>query len=112
MSELTDLIVNERNHIGCEPYGNALKKVNFSQGSHFINIQREKSEKYNVGSFKLKDGVVKKYNLDFEKYSAIGASYRDKCNKSDSVRHSNSQNFSYENVHLGINAQNLTHDRQ
>jgi len=107
MSEITDLIVNERNHIGCPPYGEALQQSSFTQSNHFIEIQKNESQKYNKGVFKLMSGEVKSYDLKFDRYSNIGSIYRSYLDRVDAVSHSNSQNFSYENVHLGINAQNI-----
>ncbi len=111
MSEIVDLVVNERNHIGCPPYGEPLENSSFVDSNHFIDITKKgPSKKYDAGSFKLSDGARKSYDLDFEKYSNIGSAYRASFEKAEGVSHSNSQNFSYENVHLGINSQNIEID--
>jgi hypothetical protein len=113
MTEIVDLIVNERNHIGCPPYGNALLNSDFTKSNHYINIEANSgSEKYNSGTFILKNGFKFQSVLDFKKYATIGENYRQYFNQqNESFNYSqdkNAQDYSYADVHLGINAQNIS----
>ena len=112
MQEIVDLVVNERNHIGCDPYGNALLETSFTESNHFIKIEKSSnSDRFDKGSFKLKNGELLEFHLDLTKYNAIGRSYRDRINSGNlsdtQQRDKHSQDFSYEDAHLGINAQNI-----
>lgn len=112
MTELIDLVINERNHIGCDPYGPKIMNSDFVNSNHFISITKSgNSEKYDTGSIKFGTDGLFKSALDFSYYAKIGARYRlksDSLNDSISkVADSNAQDFSYEDVHLGINAQNI-----
>jgi hypothetical protein len=111
MGEVVDLIVNERNHIGCPPYGDALSRTDFVRSNHFVAMNKMGNEKYNVGEFSLDGGTIKRYELDFKMYAGIGSDYRSRFSER-SVDHSNSQSFSYGDVHLGINAQNIVFDEE
>lgn len=113
MTDLVDLIVNERNHIGCKPWGDELLKTDFVNSNHYIDIKKSKKDgKYDIGSFKI-SGNTKPFvsKLDFNKYENIGSTYKsffesknkDMYEKNDK----GSQKFSYQNVHLGINSQNI-----
>ena len=112
MIDLIDLVVNERNHIGCEPWGKALLKTDFIRTTHFIEILKTpNSDKYNLGKVRLESGDLFKSDLDFEHYSKIGKSYREDFENRNSsvakVKDIGAQEFSYKDVHLGINSQNI-----
>ena len=104
MREIVDLVVSERNHIGCEAWGDAIRQHPFSKSRHFINIAKsENSAKFDVGYFTDFTSV-----LDFDRYAKIGKAYREKIgqqqtDKADAL----AQNYGYDDVHLGINAQNM-----
>jgi ectoine hydroxylase-related dioxygenase (phytanoyl-CoA dioxygenase family) len=112
MREVVDLVVSERNHIGCEPYGNHIMNSDFINSNHFISIAKsDNAEKFDTGSIKYGKNCFFKSVVDFNYYANIGMKYRI---ESDSLNDSTekfvdgkAQDFSYEDVHLGINAQNI-----
>lgn len=109
MVDLLDLIVNERNHIGCEPWGKYYNSSPLVQTNHYISIDKVgNSEKYNRGAIVLDNGDQFESVIDFEKYATIGREYRQQY--SDAEKSSDdtlAQEFSYQDVHLGINSQNI-----
>ena len=113
MSEIVDLVVNERNHIGCPPYGDALLNSEFVNSNHFIKIESSNKNhgKYDRGSFRTSYKNIFTSDLDFKKYELIGKQYREKLNKVNYEmkleKDKNASQYSYEDVHLGINAQNI-----
>lgn len=111
MIDLLDLIVNERNHIGCEPWGKELLKTDFVHTTHFIQIDKSQgSLKYDFGSIRLDSGGTFSSILDFSRYSLIGKRYRESFeanNNVDKIKDDSAQEFSYQDTHLGINAQNI-----
>ena len=113
MSEIVDLVVGERNHIGCPPYGLALSKTDFVNSTHYIDISKSVSSDklYDRGSFIKDDGEIFVSTMDFKRYEAIGKSYRQKSlNDNAEVAlkiDNNTSEFGYADVHLGINAQNI-----
>jgi len=113
MVDLVDLIVNERNHIKCKPWGDELLKTDFVNTNHFINIDKSDiNGQYDLGSFRI-SGKLEPFvsKLDFDKYESIGSKYKNFFEKKNvGVNESldnGSQKFSYQNVHLGINSQNI-----
>jgi hypothetical protein len=112
MREIIDLVVAERNHIKCPPYGEALMKTNFVKTNNFIHIESTSSDGiYNLGTILNPAGGEFKSEFDFDYYAKIGSNYRsyfDSLNRNvKGVIDLNSQNYSYADVHLGINSQNL-----
>ena len=112
MREVVDLVVSERNHIGCPPWGEYIDPIKNS--NHFISIEKTlDSEQYNKGSFLTSNGIEFTSILDKKYYANIGKSFRE---YSDSISNVNSNttnkeaSYSYQDVHLGINAQNIHKD--
>lgn len=109
MTDLLDLIVNERNHIGCPPWGSAYEKSKLANSNHYIKIEKvDGSDRYNKSSIYTSEGLIFESKLNFEYYSKLGERYRDRFSgalkaSSDSM----AQEFSYSDVHLGINCQNI-----
>ncbi|HEU5048623.1 MAG TPA: phytanoyl-CoA dioxygenase family protein [Rickettsiales bacterium] len=115
MREVVDLVVSERNHIACPAYGDAMYEHPFSKGKHFISIDKIQTNtpadesKYNVGSFELEGGERFTSVLDVNHYAAIGAKYRQDAGENQKDKKDIlAQQYSYGDVHLGINAQNIT----
>lgn len=109
MVELLDLITNERNHINCHAWGKELLKTNFIKSPHFIDIKKRKkgNHRYDFAQIKI-NGKFFSSSLNFNHYSNIGNRYFKIYNSIGSNNiNDNSQSFSYDNVHLGINAQNI-----
>lgn len=109
--ELLDLIVNERNHIGIEPWGKELLKTDFVNTKHFINIEKTgDSDRWN--SALVKDGDYSySRSVDFNKYVEVAQKYKKMVgintkDENDVL----TQDFSYGDVHLGINALNVVED--
>jgi hypothetical protein len=112
MTDLVDLVVNERNHIGCDPWGKELLKTEFINTTHFIDIKRtQNSVRYDRGEIRLESGGMFSSQLDFDRYSKIGKRYRETFEERNSsiknTKDAGSQEFSYKDVHLGINSQNI-----
>lgn len=109
MVDLLDLIVNERNHIGCEPWGKYYDSSSLANTNHYIKIDKVgESEKYNRGAIVLDNGDRFESVIDFEKYAAIGKKYRQQYSSAQkSSSDALAQEFSYQDVHLGINCQNI-----
>ena len=104
MREVVDLVVSERNHIGCEPWGKWIYDHPFSKSDNFINIIKpDNCEKYVIGGF----GEFKSF-IDFNHYAAIGKAYREKVGDvPKDAADGQAQGYGYGDVHLGINAQNI-----
>jgi len=100
MREVVDLVVSERNHIGCDAYGSHLYDHKFSKTDHFIRMTKN-GDRYTTGAFGDFFSV-----LDEEQYAAIGKAYREKIGEGN-VGDKGTQAYSYGDVHLGINAQNI-----
>jgi hypothetical protein len=113
MQEIVDLVVGERNHIGCPPYGSAILDTDFVRSTHFIDITKSLpgSKSYDQGSFAFEDGTKFVSNVDFPHYESIGNNYRRaSLDASAAVKlqtDNNTESYGYANVHLGINAQNI-----
>ena len=112
MREVVDLVVSERNHIGCPPWGEFIGPIKDS--NHFINIEKTTdSQEYNQGSFRTSQGVEYMSILDKSHYADIGKSFREYSDGISDVN-SNTTNkeasYSYDDVHLGINSQNIDKD--
>ena len=109
MTDLLDLVVNERNHIGCPPWGNEYEKCDLVNSNHYIKIEKtDGSEKYNRASIQAGDDGVFQSTVDFEYYSRLGSEYRSKfADAQKSVKDKHAKEFSCQDVHLGINCQNL-----
>jgi len=112
MREIIDLVVGERNHIKCPPYGDALIKTNFVKTNNFIRIESTSSDGiYNLGTILNPAGGEFKSEFDFDYYAKIGRDYRSYFSSlNHNIKNANdisSQNYSYADVHLGVNSQNL-----
>ncbi len=114
MREVVDLVVSERNHINCPAYGDAMYQHPFSKSKNFIRIdEKPKTETdgkriYDTGSFELPDGKRFTSVLDNEHYANIGAKYREQIGEHQKTSSDTlAQAYSYENFHLGVNAQNV-----
>lgn len=104
MHEIIDLVVSERNHIGCDAYGRAIGNHAFSKTKHFIHMWKtvdQNNLRYDAGRFG--DFVSL---LDHERYAKIGKAYRTKIGEGNAGSRTE-QTYSYGDVHLGINAQNI-----
>jgi hypothetical protein len=105
MREIVDLVVSERNHIGCDAWGSAILNHAFSKSKHFIHIWKnlhDPSLRYDAGRF-----YGSEYFLCQEHYAATGKAYREKMGATEAKTDGASQGYSYGDVHLGINAQNV-----
>ncbi|MGB0637020.1 MAG: hypothetical protein ACPGN6_06395 [Gammaproteobacteria bacterium] len=109
MVDLLDLIVNERNHLGCEPWGKYYDSSSLANTNHYIKIDKVgNSEKFNRGAIVLDNGDQFESVIDFEKYATIGQEYRQRYSGAEkSSGNTLAQGFSYQDVHLGINSQNI-----
>lgn len=114
MREIVDLVVSERNHINCPRYGEALEKHSLTQSAHFIDINKIETgtqadaSRYNVGHLNLGEGARYTSVLDVKHYADIGADFRQVIgNHQKDAADKRSQEYSYGDVHLGINAQNI-----
>ena len=112
MREVIDLVVSERNHIGCEPWGKFIGPI--QESNHYINIEKTiDSDKYNKGSFKTSKGICYESILDVEYYSKTGRAYREYFESISDVKSNTTDKeaeYSYDDVHLGINSQNIDKD--
>ena len=122
MREILDLVVSERNHIGIKPYGAAIYDHPISKSEHFIAIEQrgqdgaEESKKYNYAHFTFSDALRKRSGqtefssqLDESHYAEIGKKLREgreagEKDKGDKY----AQSYTYQDVHLGVNAQNIS----
>lgn len=105
MREIVDLVVSERNHIGCDAWGAVLLNHPFSKTNHFIDIwktQQKNDLRYDAGSI---GEFISIFNQ--ESYASIGKAYREKVGAGQADGDKLSQTYSYGDVHLGINAQNI-----
>ena len=110
MTDLLDLIVNERNHIGCPPWGAEYEVSSLATSNHYIKIEKiDNSESYNKASINTNNGIKFESIVDFDLYSKFGREYRAKFSYSNegAADDKMAQDFSYHDVHLGINCQNI-----
>ena len=109
MVDLLDLIVNERNHIGCPPWGSEFERNCITDTTHYIKISKSLgSALYDTSKIKLADGSTFTSVVDFEKYASIGKKYREGFEGANkNVVDVLAQEFGYKDVHLGINSQNI-----
>ena len=119
MREIVDLVVSERNHINCAPYGEALYKHPFSKSKNFISVEKmvtnteADNSRYNVGSFPLSakgkceaERFVSQLDVGF--YASIGSKYRSYIGENQKDTGDTwAQAYSYQDVHLGVNSQNI-----
>ncbi len=109
MTDLLDLIVNERNHIGCQPWGAAYEESELSGSNHYIKIEKsDGSDLYNKASGWTSEGLYFECKVDFGRYALLGASYRQKFVGAEKAKNDHmAQAYGYHDVHLGINCQNI-----
>lgn len=109
MKDLLDLIVNERNHIGCPPWGQFYENSTLAHSNHYIKISKvDGAAQYNHASIHTSSGLSFESKLNFEYYAKIGEQYRQRYSKSvRSPGDRMAESFSYDDVHLGINSQNI-----
>ena len=109
MREVVDLVVSERNHIGIAPYGNHIGPI--ENTNNFIKIEKENgSKEYNKGSFETSKGKKFESIMDMDFYANKGQNYREFIetgNDTKADRVSSEMDYSYGDVHLGVNAQNI-----
>ena len=112
MREVVDLVVSERNHIGTPPWGDYIDLI--KDTNNYINIEKtEGSSEYNKGSFCTSDGYKFISQMDMDFYAKKGKEYREhieKLNPSEADRTNNEMHYSYGDVHLGVNCQNVDKD--
>jgi hypothetical protein len=113
MREIVDLVVSERNHIGCPDYGEAMHKHPFSKTKHFISVEKQvtnteaDASRYNAGHFPMQNGKKYMSVLDVNRYATIGADYRKNIGNDQGEADKLSAGYSYGDVHMGVNAQNI-----
>ena len=121
MREVVDLVVSERNHIKIDAYGPAIRNHPLVSSPHFIEISKitdantHESERFNFGRFKCSDKIRQKFGieefssrLDTRRYAEIGRKFRQETNDNDKDSADvYAESYSYEDAHLGINAQNI-----
>lgn len=114
MREVVDLVVSERNHIGIKPYGNHIGPI--ENTNNFIKIEKTTdSNEYNKGSFTTSKGDKFESIMDMDFYANQGKNYREYIETGNEVkvdRASSEMDYSYGDVHLGVNAQNIDSKRE
>ena len=109
MREVVDLVVSERNHIGTPPWGDYIGPI--ENTNNYIKIEKtSESKEYNLGSFKTSKGVNFSSTMDMNFYEKCGKDYRkyiDSLGDKDINRSGNEMEYSYGDIHLGVNSQNI-----
>jgi len=109
MREVIDLVVSERNHIGTPPWGDYIGPI--ENTNNYIKIEKtSESKEYNLGSIETSKGFKFSSTMDMNFYAKCGKDYRkyiDSLGDKDVNRSRNEMEYSYGDIHLGVNSQNI-----
>jgi hypothetical protein len=107
-SRVIDLMVSERNHCKCDPYGRFLINSNFYKynKNHFINVApKNKLNKFYKGSINLPTNGLFSSEININTYKKVGISHKERF-RLRPIKHKESNglatSYFFDDTHLGL----------